>query len=155
MAIDAILIPAAMLITLASGVAVIGGIANVVDSNSKNSTVGQAPKTKRPIGRDRRMMERQRARIAETERRAKGMSLDAEGTFGVWFDAGVLLPEIATAEDVIPFEAWAKDYLAFCARKGSPHLDARSMLSLMEEYARVNQCAMGTEGEFVGGQLKK
>jgi hypothetical protein len=113
----------------------------------------------RRYGASRRLIEAQRAWMAaETPQPSvAGPSVHDESgraAFSYWFEQSFLIPEKPTADDVIPFEAWARSYVDYCNAHGYPKLTDQELFALIGEGANLNHCSVSEFGEFIGARLK-
>ena len=107
----------------------------------------------------RRLIEAQRAWMAaETPQPSvAGLSVNDEtgrAAFSDWFEQSFLIPEKPAADDVIPFEAWARSYVDYCNAHGYPKLTDQELFALIGEGANLNHCSVSEFGEFIGARLK-
>jgi hypothetical protein len=111
-------------------------------------------------GAQRQLIQRQRAWMHDVARaqvtaQLDGDTLKATGhAFADWFEKKITIPANATANDVIPFNAWVADYHAYCDAHASTRLNDGDLHEHMVSYSRSYDCTLDQQGNFHGGYLK-
>jgi hypothetical protein len=109
-------------------------------------------------GRDRRLIDHQRARVAAAyahQNPAPNQSISPQDAFDEWFVASFFIPNVPSVDDVALWDDWSTHYVAYCAHRNWPPLSQTQMIEAIKSFADAYGCQINLNtGDFIGGYLK-